>query len=195
MRIDKKADSGPRLGGGDNLNPGRAADGPARALIEIGLLPSYLFFLPKHGARDDLMADEPRAPLSITHEPQRSLSLRLRQWWNGFCASPFAQNRSIQLLKENLSAAQRQQYERHHYFEVIGGSTGTRYRIHHGYQMNVQQLDRRGMRVRMLCFMPEGRLRVGDIMLAQKLALELFEDDAVKAANKVLPDPARFRCP
>jgi hypothetical protein len=28
---------------------------------------------------------------------------------------------------------------------------------------------------RWLCFMPEGELAVGDIMLAQKLALELFE--------------------
>jgi hypothetical protein len=46
------------------------------------------------------------------------------------------------------------------------------------------------MRVRTLCFMPEGRLGVGDILLAQKLALELFEDEAVKAANKALPDPA-----
>ena len=141
------------------------------------------------------MTDEPGASPPITHEPQRSLSLRLRQWWNGFCARLFAQDRSIQLLKENLSAAQRQQYERHHYFEVVGGSTGTRYRIRHGYQMNVQQLDRRGIRVRMLCFMPKGRLGVGDIMLAQKLALELFEDEAVKAANKALPDPAHFRLP
>jgi hypothetical protein len=145
------------------------------------------------------MADEARAPLPITHEPQRSLSLRLRRWWNSFfeIVPPWrvAQHRSIKLLKENLSAAQRQQYESHHYFEVIGGSTGTRYRIRHGLQMNVQQLDRRGIRVRMLCFMPKGRLGVGDVMLAQKLALELFEDEAVKAANKVLPDPAHFRFP
>ena len=134
------------------------------------------------------MADGPGAPLPITREPQRSLSLRLRWWWN-------RQHRSIQLLKENLSPAQRQQYVRHCHFDVIGGSTGTRYRIRHGYQMNVEQLDCRGKRVRLLCFMPEGRLGVGDIMLAQKLALELFEDEAVKAANKTLPDPAHFRFP
>jgi hypothetical protein len=143
------------------------------------------------------MADEPRATLPLTHWPQRSLSLRLRQWWNGFFENgpPWlvVQHRSIQLLKENLSAAQRQQYERHCHFDVIGGSTGTRYRIRQGYQMNVEQLDRRGKRVRMLCFMPEGRLGVGDIMLAQKLALELFEDEAIKAANKARPDPAHFR--
>ena len=137
--------------------------------------------------------------LPMSHGPQRSLSLRLRQWWNGFCeiGLPWlvARHRSIEVLKENLSAAQRRQYERYHYFDVIGGSTGTRYRIRHGYQMNVQQFDRRGQRLRMLCFMPKGRLGVGDIMLAQKLALELFEDEAIKTANKTLLDPAHFRLP
>jgi hypothetical protein len=43
--------------------------------------------------------------------------------------------------------------------------------------------------------MPKGRLGVGDIMLAQKLALELFEDEAVKAANKTLPDPVHLGSP
>jgi hypothetical protein len=32
--------------------------------------------------------------------------------------------------------------------------------------------------------MPAGRPPIGDIMLAQKLALELFETDAIDAANK-----------
>ena len=32
--------------------------------------------------------------------------------------------------------------------------------------------------------MPEGKLAVGDIMLAQKLALELFESDTLQVANK-----------
>jgi len=34
------------------------------------------------------------------------------------------QARSMQLLKENLSAAQREQYKRCNYFDVIGGATG-----------------------------------------------------------------------
>lgn len=90
----------------------------------------------------------------------------------------------MQLLKDNLSAAQREQYERCNYFEVIGGTTGRRYRIRHGYQLNVEHLDDIGRRIRMLCFMPVGRLAVGDVMLAQKIALELFELDAVRIANK-----------
>ena len=42
--------------------------------------------------------------------------------------------------------------------------------------------------MRLLCFMPEGGLVVGDMMLAQKLALELFESDALEVANKFSPD-------
>jgi hypothetical protein len=95
-----------------------------------------------------------------------------------------AQNRGDQLLKQNLSPAQREQYERRNCFEVIGGVTGRRYRIRQGSQLNVEQLDDTGRRIRVLCFMPEGRLAVGDVMLAQKIALELFETEAIMIANK-----------
>jgi hypothetical protein len=50
--------------------------------------------------------------------------------------------------------------------------------------MNVEELDVDGRRVRLWCFMPEGGVPVEDIMLAQKIALELFESDALKIANK-----------
>ena len=49
--------------------------------------------------------------------------------------------------------------------------------------MNVEQFDTKGRLVCRLCFMPEGGLVVGDIMLAQKLALELFESQTLKVAN------------
>ena len=96
-----------------------------------------------------------------------------------------AQARGVQLLKENLSPAQRDQYEDGGYIEVVGGQTGKRYRIHLGSLMNVELLDSKGKPVARLCFMPRGRLADGDIMLAQKLALELFEADALKVANKI----------
>jgi hypothetical protein len=96
-----------------------------------------------------------------------------------------AQARGLQLLVENLSASQRDQYENHGYFDVIGGETGTRYRIRKGHQMNVELLDSNGTPVFALCFMPRGRLADGDVMLAQKMALELFEFEAVKVANKI----------
>jgi hypothetical protein len=50
--------------------------------------------------------------------------------------------------------------------------------------MNVEQLDSRGKRMRLLCFAPEGHLPVADTMLAQKIALELFEIEAVHTANE-----------
>jgi hypothetical protein len=109
----------------------------------------------------------------------------VRDLWRSLSAGALpAHERGIEFLTQNLSPAQRQQYERHAYFDVIGGETGKRYRIHHGYQMNVEQLDQDGRRARLLCFMPRGGLPVGDIMLAQKIALELFEADAICVANR-----------
>jgi hypothetical protein len=70
------------------------------------------------------------------------------------------------------------------YFEVTGCDTGKRYRIRFGCQLNVEELDHRGRRVRVLCFLPEGSVPAGDVMLAQKVALELFETDAIKVAHK-----------
>jgi hypothetical protein len=70
---------------------------------------------------------------------------------------------------------------------VIGGRSGHRYRIRHGSQLNVERLDKNGNRACLLCFMPQGSLPVGDILLAQKMALELYENEAIQIANKTLP--------
>ncbi len=94
------------------------------------------------------------------------------------------ENRALQLLKANLSPSQLREYEKYGCFEVVGGTTGRRYRIRHGHQMNVERLDSKGRREQVLCFMPEGRLPLGDVMLAQKCALELFETDVLYVANK-----------
>ena len=67
-------------------------------------------------------------------------------------------------------------------FDVIGGDTGRRYRIKNGFQLGL--LDNKGRTRAVLCFIPEGELPAGDVMLAQKLALELFESDTLKIANK-----------
>src|SRR5262245_28891406 len=94
------------------------------------------------------------------------------------------QEQSVRLLTRNLSPAQREQYETRGYFEVIGGDTGQRYRIREGHQMNVERIDESGRRTQLMCFVPEGRLPLGDIMLAQKIALELFESEALNVANR-----------
>jgi hypothetical protein len=99
----------------------------------------------------------------------------------------------MELLVEHLSPAQRAQYDRFKYFDVVGGNTGRRYRIRHGQVLNVEVLDSTGHRMRLLCFMPEGRLPIGDVMLAQKLALESFEVEAIKVAH--MSPPLRMRTP
>ena len=95
--------------------------------------------------------------------------------------------RAFRLLVDNLSATQREQFTRHGFFEVIGGKTGTTYRIREGHFLNVECLDAMGRCSRVLCFGPEGNLPVGDVLLAQKLALELLEGDALMVANAVAP--------
>ncbi len=95
-----------------------------------------------------------------------------------------AQERGIQLLKQNLAPAQRQQLDKFGFFDVVGGSTGKRYRIRNGRQMNIEQLDKNGRRVCGWCFFPQGNLVAGDVMLAQKMALELYEIEALNIANR-----------
>jgi len=90
--------------------------------------------------------------------------------------------RGLELLKANLTPAQRHQLAPLNYFEVIGGDTGARYRINFGHTMNVEVYDDRG-KYMYLCFMPTGQLPTGDTMLAQKIALELFETEALLVAN------------
>jgi hypothetical protein len=75
-------------------------------------------------------------------------------------------------------------YEQHGYFEVAGSESGTIYRIHHGTQANVEQLDDLGQPVCAWCFVPMGNLVVGDVMLAQKIALETNEQAAIAIAVK-----------
>lgn len=111
----------------------------------------------------------------------------MRDWLDRRILKRGARARALALLKENLSPTQRHQYERRGYFEVIGGETGKRYRINHGLQMNVEELDNIGRRVRLLCFMPGGRLSAGDVMLTQKIGLELFESETLRVANIVAP--------
>ena len=91
---------------------------------------------------------------------------------------------ALQLLSEILSPDQRTQYSAHGYFEVIGGQSGKRYRIKTGSQMNVEELDASGRRVRGLCFLPRGGVPIGDVMAAQKLALELMEAEALDIARQ-----------
>ena len=92
--------------------------------------------------------------------------------------------RALTLLKQWLSPEQRACYERFRYFDVIGSDTGTRYRVHHGTQTNIEELSHTGQRVCKWCFVPEGNLVAADVMLAQKIALETNERGALSVAHR-----------
>jgi hypothetical protein len=81
-----------------------------------------------------------------------------------------------------MSPAQLARFESYGHFEVIGSRTGKRYRIRYNQVVNIDELDERGAQVATWCFGPEGNLPRGDIMLAQKIALENDEEAALAIA-------------
>ena len=95
--------------------------------------------------------------------------------------------RAERLLIENLDVRQRGDYESRGYFYVVGGTTGRRYRIRHGRTLNVDELGPNGELLSTLCFVPKRHIPVADVMLAQKLALELFEPGTLAVAFRCWP--------
>ena len=87
------------------------------------------------------------------------------------------------LLRSWLTPEQDKQWQARREFEVIGCDTGTRYRVTYRAVMNIHQLDPDGRTVAQWCFAPEGGLGPGDILLAQKIALETMERKALALAN------------
>jgi hypothetical protein len=101
------------------------------------------------------------------------------------CLRPESEARGLKLLKEWLSPAQLITYQKHRYFEVVGCDSGALYRIHHGTQGNIEQIDALGRPVCRWCFAPEDTSVAGDVMLAQKIALETYESGALGLANRL----------
>src|SRR3984893_15737628 len=99
--------------------------------------------------------------------------------------------RGIKLLREWLSPEQFAQYDAKSYFEVTGCHSRKRYRISHGTSMNIHELDGAGRPRVGLCFAPKGYLVAGDVMLAQKIALETDERGALAVANKFFVQTGR----
>jgi hypothetical protein len=72
------------------------------------------------------------------------------------------------------------------HFDVVGCMTGRKYRIYHNVlPPNVFEIDDAGRRKMGLCFAPVGPLVKGDVILAQKIALETDERSALAVANRV----------
>jgi hypothetical protein len=96
--------------------------------------------------------------------------------------------RGLKLLKEWLSPEQLAQYNSSGFFDVIGCDSGTRYRVHHGAAMNVVEIDDVGGILAGWCFIPKACLVAGDVMLAQKIALETDEHGALAVARSFTPN-------
>jgi hypothetical protein len=101
----------------------------------------------------------------------------------GFASEP--ERRSHRLLRSWLSAEQRAQYDKTGHFEVVGCHSGRRYLIRHGTALNIIEKDENGRPVMGWCFVPVDILASGDVMLAQKIALETDELGALKVARSV----------
>lgn len=115
----------------------------------------------------------------------------VRTLYRRFRAENTREVRGLRLLREWLSPIERAQLDAFGYFEVTGSDTGRRYRIHKGSTANVYELDGVGCPKMGWCFMPSGNLVAGDVMLAQKIALETSENSALAVANRLLPRNVR----
>jgi hypothetical protein len=104
-----------------------------------------------------------------------------------FSGENSSEARGLRLLRSWLSPEQGAQFDATRYFEVTGCDSGKRYRIHHGVVTNVHEMDAAGHPKVGWCFAPVGHLVAGDVMLAQKIALETNESGALAAANAFLP--------
>ena len=97
------------------------------------------------------------------------------------------EERGLKLLREWLSQEQLAQFDANNYFEVIGCHSGKRYRICHGNGANIVELDDHARPTTGWCFVPGEHLVAGDVMLAQKIALETDERGALEKANRFTP--------
>lgn len=92
-----------------------------------------------------------------------------------------ARDRAKALLLSLLTEAQRLQYLAENFFDVRAKS-GRRYRIHKGTHGNVFAMNEAGERLTRYCGQPNG-IPDEDAMLAQKLMIEIHEEDYLRAAN------------
>ena len=116
-------------------------------------------------------------------ENERPRRRALRALYKLFLRRNGPEVRGLRLLRSWLSPEQRRQFSENNYFDVIGCHTGKRYRIHYGVTANVVELDKTGHPKAGMCFLPVDHLVTGDVMLAQKIALETDENGAVAVAR------------
>jgi hypothetical protein len=96
-----------------------------------------------------------------------------------------ANQRARELLLSKLSPEQRDCFNKNKWFVVEGGQTKKKYRIKsHGYIANIDVLGDNGKVMHRLCVHCAHDIPLEDHLLAQKIMLELAENDIVKLANR-----------
>jgi hypothetical protein len=125
--------------------------------------------------------------LAYSARKVHALRKRYREW----VGMDVREARGIKLLREWLSPEQRFQFDAERYFDVIGCDSRKRYRIRYGTATNVHEIDETGRPITGWCFVPHGYLVAGDVMLAQKIALETDELAALAVANRFPADLLR----
>ena len=114
----------------------------------------------------------------------REVQTRRARYWELHAPSREPETRGLKLLREWLSPEQRAQFDADRYFDVIGCHSGKKYSIRYGSAANVDELDDAGVPRMGWCFVPNAYLVAGDVMLAQKIALETNERAALAVANR-----------
>jgi hypothetical protein len=82
-----------------------------------------------------------------------------------------------------LTPERKKQWDSRREFDVIGVDTRKRYRLTCGAVMNIHEFNSANRIVAQWCFAPAGNLVTGDVLLAQKIALETMESRALALAN------------
>jgi hypothetical protein len=111
----------------------------------------------------------------------------VRAFYRSFIEQNGPEARARRLLRDWLSPDQRAEFDANGFFEVTGSHTGRRYRIHQGTMSNVLELDEKMEPKVGWCFLPERALAAGDVMLAQKIALETDEAAVLAIAKSFSP--------
>jgi hypothetical protein len=129
----------------------------------------------------------------VSRQLRRMRFRALRTLYRKHLGPNTAEGRGRRLLRDWLSTSQRDQFDSDAYFDVIGCDTGKTYRIYYGRALNVHELDEAGRPKMGWCFLPQGNLVAGDVMLAQKIALETSEVSALMVAQRFPAYERTFR--
>lgn len=96
-----------------------------------------------------------------------------------------AEKRSLELLWDWLSDAQRRELHFEGHFTVCGEHSGRKFHISKKSSYGLTELDDNGTPVAHYCVVPAGASAVGDIMLAQKVWMETDERSTLAKANRM----------